>query len=172
MLLPETFFFQIIYVCVDIIRRDDLGTRVNDRLHRPALERIDSRLDGLVAHIVALLRDIDGQFVTVERFNGLAGAVKTADDGFLVGGAVSVIQNDIAGRERHIVTGGKHNIHTLWIFLHDSLHGSCCAVGLRAAVQHLENRAAGLLHGTAVAVQPCFVRGVAFRADKDNCGRL
>ena len=79
-------------------------------------------------------------------------AVKAADNGFPVGGAV-VIPDALDGCKRHIIAGNEQRVHTLRILLHDSLHRGCRTVGLRVVVLHLEHSVARLLHGAAVAVQ-------------------
>ena len=66
MLRPKAFFPAVGNVCVDIVRCDDLGTRVAHRFDGFALECVQSGLDSFVAHLIALLGNIDSQLTTVE----------------------------------------------------------------------------------------------------------
>ena len=69
---PSARAVSYTHLCVDIVRCDDLGTRVDHRFDGFALECVQRGLDGLVAHFIALLGNIDSQLADVYKRQALA----------------------------------------------------------------------------------------------------
>ena len=80
-LLPQTLCGHVFDVRIAVGCINDLRARVDEGVDLLALERLDSRLDCLVAHVIAELGDIHAERTVLDGRDSGGIAVKAAHDG-------------------------------------------------------------------------------------------